>query len=328
MRLASLNDGSRDGRLVVVSDDGERYLEPKNLLTLQQVLDDWRQATESLSKSVEALANGSGHATAGARFCAPLPRAWQWLDASAFDIHGHLMQKAYKLDPIEHDKPLMYQGMSHRFLGPTEDVPFVRESDGIDFEGEFGVVVDAVPMGATPAEAMQHIRLIVLINDWSLRMIAPAEMKTGFGWVRAKPACSVAPFAVTPKALGDVWKDGRVHLDLEVAWNGKLFGRANGAEMSFGFHELVAHAADTRDLCAGTIIGSGTVANKNYHDVGSSCISERRGIEILEYGEPKTPFMKFGDTVAMRAMLPGGMSLFGSIEQRVVAHGTEAESIV
>lgn len=320
MRLATLIDGSRDGRLVVVSDDGLRYLEPTNVQTLQQALEGWREANVSLQESVEALANSSGHAITGAEFSAPLPRAWQWLDGSAFHTHGRLMQKAFKLDPIEHDGPLMYQGMSHRFLGPTEDVPFMRESDGIDFEGEFGVIVDAVPMGITSAQAMQHIRLVVLINDWSLRMIAPAEMKTGFGWVRAKPACSIAPFAVTPEELGDAWKDGRVHLDLEVNWNGNEFGRANGAEMSFGFHELVAHAADTRDLCAGTIIGSGTVANDNYRKVGSSCISERRGIEILDFGEPKTPFMTFGDTVAMRAKLAGGTNVFGSIDQRVVAH--------
>ena len=166
---------------------------------------------------------------------------------------------------------------------------------------------------------MQHIKLIVQINDWSLRVLAPIEMKTGFGWIQAKPACSVAPFAVTPDDLGDAWQNGRVNLDLDVQWNGKQFGRANGGAMNVGFHELVEHAAATRSLCAGTIIGSGTVSNPNYREVGSSCIAERRGIEILDYGEPRTPFMHFGDTVSMEARRADGGILFGRIEQRVVS---------
>lgn len=174
------------------------------------------------------------------------------------------------------------------------------EADGIDFEGEFGVIVDAVPVGVTPDQAMAHFRLIVQINDWSFRAIAPVEMKTGFGWVQAKPPCSAAPFAVTPDELGEAWRDGRVCLPLTVEWNGEPFGAANGAVMAFGFHELVAHAARTRNLVAGTIIGSGTVSNRDYREIGSSCIAERRAIELVDQGAP-TPFMAFGDRVRMEA---------------------------
>lgn len=318
MKLATIADGTRDGELIVVSQDGGRYLKPRTVATLQSAIERWDECGAELQALQDRLENGEGAATSQLRIAAPLPRAWQWLDGSAFDSHGELMQRAFKMDPIEHDKPLMYQGMSHQFYGPNDDVPFISEADGIDFEGEFGIVVDEVPMGISATNAMNHIRLLVLINDWSLRTIAPQEMKTGFGWVQAKPACSVAPFAVTPDELGDSWRDGRVHLDLEVHWNGKRFGKANGREMSVGFHELVAHAAATRSLCAGTIIGSGTVSNSNYKEAGSSCISERRSIEMLDSGEPVTPFMSFGDSVFMEAKNTDDSLLFGSIDQRVV----------
>jgi fumarylacetoacetate (FAA) hydrolase len=228
------------------------------------------------------------------------------------------MSKVFGMDDPPRDRPLMYQGVSDHFYGPCESVPFRSEADGIDFEGEFGVIVDEVPMGVTPDQAMQHIRLVVQINDWSLRVLAPVEMKTGFGWVQAKPPCSSAPVAVSPDELGSAWKNGRVALDLLVDWNGKRFGAANGEAMSFGFHELVAHAAATRSLVAGTIIGSGTVSNENYRDVGSSCIAERRGIEIVDQGKPQTGFMKFGDRVRMEATDLDGGPLFGVIDQEVV----------
>jgi fumarylacetoacetate (FAA) hydrolase len=251
---------------------------------------------------------------------APLPRSWQWLDGSAFQAHADLMQVAFGTEPIEHDKPLMYQGLSDRFLGPSEDVPLPDEAHGIDFEGEFGVIVDAVPMGTGAAEAIGHIKLLVQVNDWSLRALAVAEMQTGFGWIQAKPACSMAPFAVTPDELGDAWRDGRVGLDLHIDWNGEPFGRANGREMSYGFHELVAHAAATRDLVAGTVIGSGTVANANHAEVGSSCISERRAIEIIADGKPATGFMRFGDRCRMQTVAPDGRAIFGAIDQAVRRH--------
>ncbi|WAC59037.1 fumarylacetoacetate hydrolase family protein [Brevundimonas sp. SL130] len=318
MKLATLSGNGPDGRLVVVSDDGSRFLAAEGLGTLQAALEAWDQAEPALRALAARLADGKGASLAAEAILAPLPRAWQWLDASAYRSHGELMERLFDTPPPAPGRPLMYQGMSHVFLAPTQDVPLPSEEDGIDFEGEFGVVTDRVPMGVTPAEAMKHIRLVVQINDWSLRAIAPIEMKTGFGWVQAKPACSVAPFAVTPDALGAHWRDGRVHLPLLVDWNGRRFGAARGEAMGVGFHELIAHAAATRDLCAGTVIGSGTVSNDNYREVGSSCIAERRGIEILDEGAPRTNYMRFGDTVRMEAVLSDGGILFGAIDQRVV----------
>jgi fumarylacetoacetate (FAA) hydrolase len=308
-----------DGELVVVSPDGLRCLPAGDAWpNLLAAIGDWSAAERDLHALAARAEAGDWEALASATLRAPLPRSWQWLDGSAFQTHADLMQVAFATPPIEHDKPLMYQGMSDRFYGPADDVPFISESDGIDFEGEFGVVVDAVPMGTSAADALAHIKLVVQINDWSLRALAVPEMKTGFGWIHAKPACSMAPFAVTPDALGDSWRDGRVCLDLVIDWNGERFGAANGREMSYGFHELVAHAAATRHLVAGTIIGSGTVANAAYADVGSSCISERRAIEIIADRKPSTGFMRFGDTCRMQALTPTGDAIFGTIDQQVV----------
>ena len=319
MKLATYSNNSRDGALVVVSTDGSRYLPAKEIApTLQSALDDWSKLSPALRELAEKLDNGEGRSTAGVLLLAPLPRAWQWLDGSAYDSHGALMEKVFGIDPVPLDNPLMYQGVSNQFYSATDDVPFLREEDFIDFEGEFGVIVDDTPMGVSADDAMSHIKLLVQLNDWSLRKIAPVEMRTGFGWIHAKPPCSAAPFAVTPDELGNAWKDGRIHLNLVVDFNGERFGAAHGAAMSVGFHELVAHAAATRDLCAGTIIGSGTVSNENYREIGSSCIAERRGIEMLDLGEPKTEFMKFGDRVRMEARTLSDAVLFGAIDQRVV----------
>ncbi len=319
MRLGTIRDGSPDGQLVVVSADGTRVEVVggayPNLLSAMQ---DWAGAAQALNAAAIRLDAGGGDPSADAVFAAPLPRSWQWLDGSAFATHGDLMQIAFALDPIATDRPLMYQGLSDRFYGPCDDIPFPTTDHGIDFEGEFGVIVDAVPMGTSAAAAMRHIRLIVQINDWSLRAIAPVEMKTGFGWVQAKPACAMAPFAVTPDELGQSWRDGRVCLNLEIDWNGRRVGNASGAPMAFGFHELVAHAALTRDLVAGTIIGSGTVSNPDYATVGSSCISEIRAVEIIAHGAPQTGFMRFGDSVRMTGRDAAGHALFGSIDQKVV----------
>lgn len=319
MRLATRRDGTADGELGVVSADGQTFLavgpQWPNLLT---AIANWEAAEAQLLTCADRLGCGEGVPIDTASLMAPLPRSWQWLDGSAFPNHGRLMQIAFNLDPIDTDRPLMYQGMSDRFYGPTDPVPFASTDMGIDFEGEFGVIVDAVPMGTTAQEAMGHIKLIVQINDWSLRTIAPIEMKTGFGWVQAKPPCAMAPFAVTPDELGSDWRDGRACLDLQIDWNERRFGNANGAEMMFGFHELVAHAALTRDLVAGTIIGAGTVSSADYARVGSSCISEVRAIEIIADGKPGTRFMNFGDRVRMEGRTSQGTAPFGAIDQRVV----------
>lgn len=324
MRLATYDNGRPDGELLVVSEDAGRAAPVPRWPNLLAALSEWRAAEDELAQIATQVAVGLGAPLDEMRLRAPLPRTWQWLDGSAFQTHADLMQVAFGAERIEHDKPLMYQGMSDRFLGPREDVPLPDESHGIDFEGEFGVIVDAVPMGTNAADAMGHIKLLVQINDWSLRTLAVPEMRTGFGWIQAKPACSMAPFAVTPDALGDAWRDGRVCLDLAIDWNGKPFGRANGREMAYGFHELVAHAAATRDLVAGTVIGSGTVANANYAEVGSSCISERRAIELIADGKPATQFMRFGDSCRMQALTADGRATFGAIEQRVAAAPRDA----
>lgn len=312
MRLATIDNGTRDGRLIVVSPQGDAFAYAP-AATLQELVEGW----EAFSPALQAIA-AFPEALDDARLLAPLPRAWQWLDGSAFQSHGDLMDAVLGITKPKTDVPLMYQGMSDTFMATGTEARFPSTDLGIDFEGEFGVIVDAVPMGTGAAEAMQHIRLVVQINDWSLRTLAGPEMKTGFGWVGAKPACAMAPFAVTPDELGDAWRNGRVCLDLLVDWNGKRFGAANGHAMGFGFHELVAHAARTRDLVAGTVIGSGTVSNENFREIGSSCIAERRGIEVLDEGEPRTAFMAFGDTVRMEAVDSSGRAPFGVLHQRVV----------
>jgi fumarylacetoacetate (FAA) hydrolase len=247
-----------------------------------------------------------------------LPRAWQWLDGSAFESHGDLMDTVFGMAKKEKTgRPLMYQGISDRFLSGTEDVAMPSADDGIDFEGEFGILCKATPMG-TKTEARDYIALVVQINDWSLRKLAPIEMKTGFGWIQAKPPCAMAPVAVTPDELGSAWRDARVDLALNVAWNGTHFGAPNGYHMAFGFDDLLAHAAYSRNLVAGTVIGSGTVSNANFREIGSACIAERRGIETIDQGAAKTPFMSYGDTVRMECVAADGAPLFGPIAQKVV----------
>ena len=319
MKFATLANGTPDGRLHLVSRDHARCTPALAAPTLQAALEDWDTLAPLLDAEYSALNAGGGVPFHPAQALAPLPRAWQWLDGSAYDSHGALMQKVFNLTPVDTGgKPLMYQGLSHQFIAPGADVPLPSREDGIDFEGEFGIITDAVPMGTKPAEARNHIRLLVQINDWSLRRIAPVEMKTGFGWIQAKPACSMAPVAVTPDELGPHWRDARVDLPLRVDWNAARFGTAQGYAMSVGFDDLVAHAAYSRGLVAGTVIGSGTVSNANYREVGSSCIAERRGIEMADSGAPITPFMAFGDRVRMECELPDGTPLFGAIDQRVV----------
>jgi fumarylacetoacetate (FAA) hydrolase len=304
-----------------VSRDNARAAPAQAALTLQDALDRWSEVSAALETEYDAL--NAGRAAQARAFdpavaLAPLPRAWQWLDGSAYDSHGQLMAKVFGVDAKGGSKrPLMYQGVSDRFLSPCEDVVLPSAEDGIDFEGEFGIITGAVPMGTDSEDSARHIRLVVQINDWSLRRIAPVEMKTGFGWLQCKPRCSMAPVAVTPDELGEAWRDCQVALPLAVDWNGRRFGNAHGYGMAEGFDTLVAHAAYSRDLPAGTVIGSGTVSNQNYREVGSSCIAERRAIETVDEGAPRTPFMAFGDRVRMEARLPDDRPLFGAIDQIV-----------
>lgn len=329
MKLASLRCERPDGRLVVVSRDLTRAADAGHLApSLREALERWDTVAPGLERLYDAL-NGGGVADAfdfdpGA-CAAPLPRSFQWCDASAFLNHGRLMERAFNTAPIpDFDTiPVMYQGASDDFLGPQDDVPLPSESLGIDFEGEFGVIVDRVAMGATAAQALERVRLLVQVNDWSLRALGPREMASGFGFLQAKPSTSFAPVAITPDELGEYWRDGRVHLDLHVAWNEAVFGQPNGGEMHFSFGELLAHAARTRSLGAGTIVGSGTVSNVD-RAAGSACIAERRVIEVIELGAPRTAFMRFGDRVRMEARTPDGASPFGAIAQRVVQQAGES----
>ena len=321
MKLATLENGTPDGRLHVVSRDLKMAVPARAAATLQAALEQWETVEADLGAQYASLNAGTEAGAIAFReqdALAPLPRAWQWLDGSAFDSHGDLMDVVLGVTKEKTGKPLMYQGVSDRFYAPTADIPFASTADGIDFEGEFGVIVSGTPLGTDAAAAPQYIRLVVQINDWSLRKLAPAEMKTGFGWIQAKPPCSMAPVAVTPDELGPAWRDCRVDLPLNVHFNGKPFGAANGYHMSSGFDDLVAHAAYSRHLVPGTIIGSGTVSNANYREIGSSCIAERRGIEMLDLGEAKTAFMDFGDTIKMEVFLPDGTPVFGAIDQKVV----------
>ncbi|RVU05415.1 fumarylacetoacetate hydrolase [Novosphingobium umbonatum] len=312
MRLATLDDGSKDGCLIVVSPDGGSYA-PAPVANLQAALEDW----DAIAPRLAAI-NAFPHALDANRLLAPLPRAWQWLDGSVYPSHGALMDKVLGVAPEKPPFPQMYQGVSDTFHAPRADVPMADEALGIDFEGEFGIITKAVPMGTPASEAGAYIALVVQINDWSLRKLAGPEMKTGFGWIQAKPPCGMAPFAITPDELGEYWRNFRPALHLNVQWNGAPFGNAYGEPMAYGFHELVAHAARTRHLVAGTVIGSGTVSNETYREVGSSCIAERRGIEMVDYGAPRTEFMSYGDSVRMEARLPDGSAPFGVLEQKVV----------
>lgn len=318
MRFATLPNGTPDGRLHIVSRDNSRCVPAQAAQTLQSALESWDALQGALQAEYDALNAGGGAPFDATAALAPLPRAWQWLDGSAFESHGDLMDAVFGFDKKEKTgRPLMYQGISDRFLAPCEDAVMPTTDDGIDFEGEFGIICKTTPMG-TKKTATDHIALVVQINDWSLRKLAPIEMKTGFGWIQAKPACSMAAVAITPDELGTAWRDARVDLPLNVSWNGDHFGAPNGYHMAFGFDDLLAHAAYSRDLVAGTVIGSGTVSNANYRDIGSACIAERRGIETLDEGAAKTPFMSYGDTVQMECVAADGAPLFGGIAQKVV----------
>lgn len=342
MKLASLRDSAqrRDGRLVVVSRDLERYLDARSIApTLQSALDNWREvepALRTLSARVDA---GEGMAFDPADCLSPLPRAYQWADGSAYVNHVALVRQARgaELPPSFWSDPLMYQGGSDGFLAPTEDIPLADPQWGLDFEAEVAVVTDDVPQGCDATSAREHIRLLMLVNDVSLRGLIPNELAKGFGFFQSKPASAFSPVAVTPDELGSAWDGGRVHLPLLVQLNGKDFGRANaGIDMTFDFPTLIAHAAKTRSLAAGTIIGSGTVSNRDADGgpgrpiadggLGYSCIAEQRTVEQLRTGTTSTPFLSAGDAVKIDMRDANNRSIFGSIDQRVVAIQDDANT--
>ena len=324
MKLATLKRGGRDGTLVVVSRDlAFCAAAPQAAPTLQAALDRW-SACEAELRELYRLLNFRQLDRAvpfdAAAVSSPLPRAYQWADGSAYLHHAELVRKARKAEMPQslYGDPLMYQGGSDSFVGPTDDILAADEGWGIDFEAEIAIVTDDVPMGTLPAAAGRHIRLVMLANDVSLRNLIPGELAKGFGFFQSKPATAFSPVAVTPDELGGAWDGGTVHLPLVCHVNGREFGRPDaGRDMNFDFPTLIAHAARTRALAAGSIVGSGTVSNRNPEIVGSCCIAERRMIETIEEGAPKTPFLRFGDRVRIEMLDVHGRSIFGAIEQQV-----------
>ncbi|HAH08630.1 MAG TPA: 2-keto-4-pentenoate hydratase [Alphaproteobacteria bacterium] len=329
MKLASLK-GGRDGRLAVVSRDLTRaVLVPEIAPTLQNALDHWPDSAPKLERVSREMNSGAvpGSIAFDPAACAsPLPRAYQWADGSAYVRHVELVRKARKAEMPKSfwTDPLMYQGGSDSFLGPCDDIVAVDEAHGIDFEGEVAVITGDVPMAVSAQDAGQHIRLLMLVNDVSLRNLIPAELEKGFGFFQSKPASAFSPVAVTPDELGGFWHGAKLNLPLTVRYNEEVFGTPNGAQdMTFSFADLIAHAARTRELGAGSIIGSGTVSNAN-PGTGHACIAEKRMVETIETGAPKTSFMRFGDRVHIEMRLPDGQSVFGAIDQKVVRHAGAA----
>jgi fumarylacetoacetate (FAA) hydrolase len=323
MKLATLRDGTRDGQLAVVSRDLKTaHLADGIAPTLQAALDDWAFIAPQLGELYQAL--NSARAARSLEFdpascMAPLPRAYQWVDGSAYVNHVELVRKARGADmPASFwEDPLMYQGGSDDFAGPCDNIELAHEEWGIDFEAEVAVVTGDVPMGVTPDEAHQHIRLLMLVNDVSLRNLIPEELAKGFGFLQSKPASSFSPVAVTPDELGDEWQGGKVHLPLRSTWNGKLVGQPDaGVDMVFNFPQLIAHLCKTRRARAGTIVGSSTVSNRDTKK-GYSCIAEKRCLEMIADGVSSTPFMLFGDTIRIEMLDAAKQSVFGAIAQTV-----------
>ena len=324
MKLATLRNGSRDGQLLVVSRDLTRALPVPHIApTLQSVLDDWGRIAPRLEETAVALEAGAAHGSIPfdpTTVLAPLPRAHHWVDGSAYVNHVELVRKARGAEMPQSfwTDPLVYQGGSDDFIAPTADVPVPSEDYGIDFEAEVAVVTDDVPMGTTAADARGHVRLLMLVNDWSLRNLIPAELAKGFGFYQSKPATAFSPVAVTPDELGTAWDGGKACLPLVTHLNGVLFGRPDaGVDMTFDFPRLIEHVTLTRRLGAGAIVGSGTVSNYD-RSRGSACIAERRMLEQVEQGRATTPFLCFGDRVRIEMFDRNGASIFGAIDQRVV----------
>lgn len=326
MKLATLRRGGRDGRLAVVSRDLSRcQLVPGIASTLQAALDDWRDVAPKLLERAAALEREPAGAPPfdPAECAAPLPRAFHWVDGSAYVNHVELVRKARgaEMPASFWTDPLVYQGGSDDLLGARDDVPFGDEAWGIDLEAEVAVITDDVPMGTSPEQAATHIQLIALVNDWSLRALIPGELAKGFGFYQSKPATSFSPVVVTPDELGAAWRDARVHLPLISRINGQEFGSPDaGVDMTFNFAQLISHVTRTRRLGAGAIVGSGTVSNYD-RSRGSSCLAEKRTLEQIEHGAPRTPFLKFGDRVTIEMRDARGATIFGALDNRVVRAG-------
>jgi fumarylacetoacetate (FAA) hydrolase len=338
MKLATLKDGSRDGQLVVVSRDLSLAHYATSIASkLQQALDDWGFVSPQLQDLYDSLNQGKArHAFPfdPAQCMAPLPRAYQWADGSAYINHVELVRLARNATVPEnyYTEPLMYQGGSDDFVGARDDVVCASEAHGIDFESEVAVITGDVPMGSTPSQALEGIRLLMLVNDVSLRHLIPDELAKGFGFVQSKPATAFSPVAVTPDELGSAWAEGRVHLTVQSQWNGRTVGMCDaGGEMTFHFGQLIAHLCKTRNVRAGSVIGSGTISNKGVEKDGKkdwpkgySCIAEKRAIETILDGKPSTDYMKFGDTVRIEMKGKDGQSVFGAIAQKIVPLHTSA----
>ena len=326
MKLATLKDGTRDGTLLVASRDLARALKADHVApTLQAALDDWDYCAPQLEQLYNELNDRPpprAFELDPAQLMAPLPRAHQFADASSFLVHAELIRKSRKQEIPSwwKSEPVMYQGCSDPFLGARDDIVAASEDLGIDLEAEIAVVTGDVPMGTARDKAAAHIRLIVLLNDVSLRNLVGRELEKGFGFFQSKPPSALSPVAVTPDELGAAWADSKVHLPLRVGLNGEPFGAPEaGEDMTFSFADLIAHVAKTRSLGAGSIVGSGTISNKGSRH-GSACLAERRMLEIIEHGAPKTPFLKFGDRVRIEMLDSEGRSIFGAIDQNVVRY--------
>ena len=325
MKLASLKQG-RDGQLVLVNSTMELYVSAASIApTLQAALDNWANVKDQLQALSDQLDNGNlkGQPFDAAACASPLPRAYHWADGSAYVNHVELVRKARNATMPESfwTDPLIYQGGSDTFLGPREDISMATEDWGIDFEAEVAVIVDDVPMGVSAEDAQHHIKLLMLVNDVSLRNLIPGELAKGFGFYQAKPSSAFSPTAVTPDTLGDAWDSAKLHLPLRAVLNGDLVGQPNaGVDMTFDFGQLIAHAAKTRPLCAGTIIGSGTVSNLDRSN-GSCCLAEVRMLETIAEGKPSTEFMRFGDRIQIAMLDAKGQDIFGEIDQQVVKLG-------
>ncbi|MFD2166289.1 fumarylacetoacetate hydrolase family protein [Thalassotalea euphylliae] len=326
MKLATLKNNTRDGQLVVVSRDLSKAVAVTNIAnTMQQAIDDWATISPKLEAVYAQLNDGAveGAVDFDEAHCeSPLPRAYQWADGSAYVNHVELVRKARNAEMPETfwTDPLMYQGGSDAFIGPRDDIPVASEDFGIDFESEVAVITDDVPMGASPEQAESHIKLLMLVNDVSLRNLIPGELAKGFGFFSSKPSSAFSPVAVTPDELGDAWNGKKIHLPLTTHLNDELFGQPNcGVDMTFDFPTIVAHAAKTRPLSAGAIVGSGTISNYD-RSAGSSCLAEKRMLEIIADGKPSTSFMQFGDKVRIEMFDEEGNTIFGSIDQTVVEY--------